>query len=561
MSLLQSEDIKKLFFIIFFVLIGTFLELLGVGLIIPLIALMGESNIVQTYPEFLPIHSFLGNPTQKTLVMYSIVLLVFIYIFKTSFLTFLAWKQTSFAFDLQEKMSKRLFSLYLKQPYIFHIQSNSSKLTNNVVNEIGVYVKNIVLPLLLLFVELMVIIAISIMMAIIEPIGTVILVAILGTMLFLVNFLTKKKITQWGRIRQHHQKNILREVGQGFGSVTELILGGKVDEFVSRFNSHNAGAMRVGKFQSVILQLPRLWFELFAVIGLLILAASITLQSKDTDSLLPIIAGFAVALFRMLPSANRITSAVGTLRYGLPVLEFLQKEFDFLENNQIQGARKVDAVDVKHEFSNIIALRNVSYKYPTSNENSINNLSMDLDFGKTIGIIGASGSGKSTLIRIILGLIEPQKGKVLVDGSPIVNNIQGWYRGIGYVPQNIYITDDSFISNIAFGIKESDIDKNRVLDVIKKSELDSLVRELSDGLETMMGERGARISGGQLQRIGLARALYHDPSVLILDEATSSLDTDTENKIMETVGLMQSEKTIIIVAHRYSTLKKCDCIT
>ena len=297
-------------------------------------------------------------------------------------------------------------------------------------------------------------------------------------------------------------------------------------------------------------QLPRLWLELLAIAALAVLLISMTMQGKPMIAVLPTLALFAAASFRLMPSANRILSGIQQLRFGLPVVDMLHHELTLANEAPDAKAKPIS-------FENTLALKCVSYTYPTANKQALNNVDLTISKGDMIGFIGESGSGKSTLIDIVLGLLSPDEGFVVVDGVDVQSNLRGWQDQIGYVPQNIYLTDDTLRRNVAFGLSEEDIDNNAVERALQAAQLQNFVDTLPQGVNTVVGERGVRLSGGQRQRIGIARALYHDPAVLVLDEATSALDNETEAEVMDAVISMHGKKTILIIAHRLTTIQRC----
>lgn len=311
------------------------------------------------------------------------------------------------------------------------------------------------------------------------------------------------------------------------------------------------------KRQGFLQEVLRTWFEVLAVLGVAILILVLIIQGNEVSTIFVVLGIFAAAAFRLMPSITRIIGSIQSFRYSLPVLETLHKEFQITES--VSSASKPEnIVRTNSEFSDKLTFDHVSFTYPGANIPSLNDVSLNIYFGECIGIIGSSGAGKTTLVDIILGLIVPDYGKVVIDGDDICESLSNWQSQIGYVPESIFLIDDSLRKNIAFGIPDNDIDELLVNQAIQAAQLEDFVNTLPEGLNTFVGERGVRLSGGQRQRIGIARALYHDPKVLVFDEATSSLDNDTESEIMKTIHLMHKDKTIIIIAHRLSTVEKCD---
>ena len=303
-------------------------------------------------------------------------------------------------------------------------------------------------------------------------------------------------------------------------------------------------------------QIPRIFLELVALVGLSLLLFTMLMQDLKINNIIPVIGVFAAAAFRIMPSVNRIIGQFQIIRYGMPIINKIYKEItqiNFEENY-------LNISDEKILFKDKIQLENVEYSYETRSQIVLSNITFEVPLYSQIGIVGESGSGKSTLVNLMLGLLKPNKGEVKVDGKNIQSNLKSWQHQIGYVPQNIYLMDDTLKNNIALGEETEDIDDKLIKDAVKLSGLQNFISNLPNGLDTIVGERGAQISGGQLQRVGIARALYNKPKVLILDEATSSLDLDTEKNLMKEIEKLKGTITLIIISHRLSTISNCDKI-
>ena len=303
-------------------------------------------------------------------------------------------------------------------------------------------------------------------------------------------------------------------------------------------------------------QIPRIFLELVALVGLSLLLFTMLMQDLKINNIIPVIGVFAAAAFRIMPSVNRIIGQFQIIRYGMPIINKINKEItqiNFEENY-------LNISDEKILFKDKIQLENVEYSYETRSQIVLSNITFEVPLYSQIGIVGESGSGKSTLVNLMLGLLKPNKGEVKVDGKNIQSNLKSWQHQIGYVPQNIYLMDDTLKNNIALGEETEDIDDKLIKDAVKLSGLQNFISNLPNGLDTIVGERGAQISGGQLQRVGIARALYNKPKVLILDEATSSLDLDTEKNLMKEIEKLKGTITLIIISHRLSTISNCDKI-
>jgi len=532
-------------------LIGMAMEVMGVGMVIPALALMTQGDLASRHPEVVPWLNRIGNPSHERLVAAGMLILVGAYAVKMLFLAFLAWWQSHFAYALQSNISQRLFAGYLRQPYVFHVQRNSAQLIRNTMSQPS-ELTNVVQNVLNLITEVLVLLGISVLLLAVEPFGALLVVSTLGLAGWLFHHLTRQHILRWGEARQLHEGLRIQRLQEGLGGAKDVKLLGREDDFLAQYRLNVDSSCRAGQRQSALQAMPRLWLELLAVVGLAALVIVMIGRGRALDAILPTLGLFAAAAYRVMPSANRVIGAIQNVRFSLPVIDNLYSELCLL--NATQSRLR----DQFPPFKNALALNEVSFQYSTADGPALRNVSLSIPRGASIGFIGGSGAGKSTLVDIILGLLSPDTGTIKVDGADIRDHLRGWQDQIGYVPQSIFLTDDTLRRNVAFGLSNEQIDDAAVWRAIRAAQLDQFVNELPQGLETMVGERGVRLSGGERQRIGIARALYHDPAVLVLDEATSSLDIVTERGVMDAVRALQGEKTILIVAHRLSTVENCN---
>lgn len=551
-SLLTPAERRAAVVLFGLMLIGMLFETIGVGLIVPVMTLILQNDLLASHPSIATHLQFLNGVSQRELIAWAILGLVGAYFIKNAFLALLIGKQTYFAYNVQEKLSQRLFTIYLRQPYTFHLQRNSAELVRNITGEVGI-LTGVLTSGLLMCTEILVSAGIATLLLLVEPVGAVLAVFVFGGAAWLFNRVTRDKISQWGLERQIHDGLRLQHLQQGLGGAKDVKLLGREGEFLSQFQTHNVKSTRVWRLQATLQSYPRLMFEMLAVGGLAILVWSMLARQRDLASIVPTLGLFAAAAFRLMPSVNRILTAVQNLRYTVPVIGSLYRETQ-LPVPDAKAATSAGPVP----FGKELRITGLDYRYPGAAQLALDGVSLAIRRGETVGFIGVSGSGKSTLVDVILGLLSPERGKVEVDGKDIQKDLRSWQDQIGYVPQSIYLTDDTLRRNVAFGVRDEEIDNVAVERAVRSAQLDTFVDSLPDGLDTMVGERGIRLSGGQRQRIGIARALYHDPSVLVLDEATSALDTDTETGVMQSVTALHGSKTIVIVAHRLTTVEKCD---
>ena len=553
-SILTLAEAKSAIVLLCLMTIGMMFEMLGVGMLFPVMILMGEKDLAIQHPRLQPVLDYLGNPTQNQLIIGAMLALVGVYLIKNLFLAFIAWRQARFTNGIQAQLMQRLFTAYMRQPYTFHLQRNTSQLGSNIA-EVGVFA-GVIYTSMTIFIDSLALVGIASLLLLAEPLGVLIVGLVLGVAVWSFYYSTRARVTRWGVARQHHAAFLARHMYQGLGGVKDVKLLGRESNFLAQFQLHSNLEARVAGSQAILQQLPRLWLELLAVAGLALLVLSMLGQGVSTDRIMPTVALFSAAAFRLMPSVNRMLAGVQTMRFSLPSVNLIYEEVKLIEAEPCMT--QVKSAVASPAFKTDIHLSNISYSYPNAPRPALNSVSITLQKGESVGFIGASGSGKSTLVDVVLGLLPPSHGQVIVDGQNIQGILRAWQNQIGYVPQSIYLTDDTLRHNVAFGLPDEQIDDAAIQRAIKDAQLEEFIDSLPDGLETIVGERGVRLSGGQRQRIGIARALYHNPSVLVLDEATSALDTATEQGVMQAVMALQGSKTILIVAHRLSTVEHCD---
>lgn len=551
-ELLSREQRRSAGLLLVMMFIGMVLETIGIGLVIPMLGLLTAQDPGASYPMLVPLLQALGDPSREKIITVSMLLLVGIYAVKVLFLACLAWNESRVVYGIQASMSQRLFTGYLRQSWTFHLQRNSAQLIRNATTEISQLTSGSLLPGMLLLTESLVLVGIGTLLLVVEPLGALVVVGVLGVAAWGFQRLTRGHILRWGKSRQYHEGLRIQHLQQGLGGAKDVKLLGRETDFFAQYSTHNLGSARVARYQNTLRQLPRLWLEFLAVTGLTVLVLVMLGQGKPLEALLPTLGLFAAAAFRLMPSANRLLGALQSLRFSRAVVDTLHREIRQLEDTALPQRTSL------LPFERALALDAIFYSYPNASSPALAGVSMTIRKGTSVGFIGGSGAGKSTLVDVILGLLTPAAGSVKVDDVDIQSNLRGWQDQVGYVPQSIFLTDDSLRRNVAFGLADHQIDDGAVARAIRAAQLDEFVSSLPDGMNTMVGERGVRLSGGQRQRIGIARALYHDPPVLVLDEATSALDAATEQGVMKAVDALHGDKTLIIIAHRLSTVQHCD---
>lgn len=552
---------SRLAVLLILVLLGTFLETLSIGLLIPLLGLIvNEISAIQTkiseiFTNIPFILNYLLSLDKYALIVLSLIIIAISFTFKTFFLIFVGWFSARFIYDIHRKLSKTLFSSYLNRPYSFFLNKNSSELMRNTTGEVGVFVGQVLIPLVYLFTELTVVIFLSIFLLYIEPVGTSIVFLLFSTFIFFSNYLTKNMIFRWGKLRQSETGMVIKTLQESFGAIKEVKLFNFEKEFIDKFHKHNASANLAESNLMAFQNVPRYGIEYFAVICFVGFVFFFVYSGKDFNLLIPLLAIYAATAFRLLPSVNRIVMNINALRYGLPVIKIIKSEL-LTAKNQIPNEDNA----LKDINFDSIEFDNVNFGYIKNGNLIFKDLSFQISKGDVIGIYGPSGCGKSTLVDLICGLIIQNSGQIKVNKIRIEEIKKSWQAILGYVPQSPFFFDDKIKTNIGFSFNENKLDENKILEKIKQVELDQFIQNLPNGINTEIGEKGTRISGGQKQRIAIARALYKNSQLLIMDEATSALDVDVEDKIINSINKIKKNMTILLISHRKSSLKICNKI-
>ncbi len=553
LHILLPEQRKKLPFIFGLMVVAMLFEMLGIGLVIPLLAILVQPELLYSNPWAAPLLKVMGQPDQRTMLLYGFAFIVVLFFTKSAFLTFQAAQQTKFIFSVHQQLSQKLFSIYLRQPYSFHLQRNSAQLIRGITSDTWLFATKCISPILMLLTDALGFAGIITLLLMVNPMATVTVIILIGALTGLFLSKTRSMVLAWGKARQYHDGQRIQHVQQGLNGVKEVMILGRQNQFIDLFSEHSIHLERVSRNEMLMQQLPRLWIEFFAILGVAVLVAIMASQSSSVTDIVPTLGLFAAAAFRMMPSVNRMIMSLQATRFGLPSADFLESEL------------AIEAKQTSHEGGSLIGelkgsiqFESVAFCYENASQPSLTEVDLIIKKGETVGFSGPSGSGKSTLIDVLLGLLTPTEGRVLVDGTDISRSMRAWQNQIGYVQQSIYLTDDTLRRNIAFGLSDEQIDDSAMWGAIRAAQLEEFIQGLPEKIETIVGERGVRLSGGQRQRIGIARALYHNPNVLVLDEATSALDNATEAEVMNSVDALHGKKTIIIIAHRMSTLGGCD---
>lgn len=528
------------------------------GLIPPFVALLGNPDIIQKQPFLSWFFVKLGANSNQTFLLWLSIILLGIYLLKNAYLALLTYWQYSFLYEKQVSLSSRLLNSYLSSSYTFHLQRNSADLVRNITSEIIQVFVGVLMPSLTLLAEIMVMSCITLLLVIVEPISSAIATTFLGLSIFWLNNTIRKQMGEKGLIRQEQSGKMIQWVNQSLGGIKETKILGRETFFLTAFTKSAKSFGKANLFVGLATQLPNLFIDTILIASVLLVVIFSLIQGREIQSILPMLSLFAIAALRLMPSVKRIVSTITTVRYSQYSVDLIYQDLVLLEKKSNSLLLDNQSVVSPIHFEKLIELRDVQYQYPNASQASLLGISLSIKKGESIAFIGSSGAGKTTIVDVILGLLMPSQGEILVDGKNIFTNLASWQRQIGYIPQSIYLSDDTIRGNIAFGLSTDEIDEKQVWEAIKAAQLQDLVSSLPDQLDTLVGERGIRLSGGQRQRIGIARALYHNPEIIIMDEATAALDNTTERDFMQALESMSGHKTMIMIAHRLSTVKNCD---
>lgn len=550
----QKINLLILLLIIF---VGAFVELLGVSSILPVVNVATSPETIEQTWYLSWLKQILGLQDAGQMLVVLSVILIIIYIFKNIYVTMMYNMQYSFIFGNQKKLAVKLMDCYMHQDYLFHVSKNVAELQRNVTSDVNGFF-TVVLNFLQFLAEISVCIVIVLYLLMQDFVTTMAVAILLFVFVGLFAGLFKKILGEKGRKNREVNVQVTKWILQSFSGIKEIKVINAEDFFIYNYNKYYSQFATLQRQQSMLTFVPRPVMETVCICGLLIaVILKLTIDSSDIASFIPTLSVFAIAAFRMLPSFNRITGYLGGIMFSKPSIDAIYQ--DLKEVEQLQRHREsIEKNEENMPLTKLIQMNQVSFKYPESDKWILKNADIEIKKNSSVAFVGASGAGKTTAADLILGLLEPTEGRILVDGTDIRTNMAAWHEKIGYIPQTIYLMDDTIRANIAFGIDEADINEAGIYNAVKEAQLDEFIAQLPDGIETEIGDRGVKLSGGQRQRIGIARALYRNPEVLVLDEATSALDNDTEKEVMEAIDSLHGTRTLIVIAHRLSTIQNCD---
>lgn len=561
LEVFDAKQKRSLIYLAFIIFVDAFVELLGVTVILPFInAIMSpdallENEIVRWFYDRLHMQS------TDELIIWIAVLIIGIYIFKNLFLVYMYNLQYRFSYYGKKQMQNTLMKYYIGQDYTFFLNLNSSELIRNINTDPEMFY-TAVLNTLQLVSELGVSVVIIIFLMVTDVTITLGVAASMVVLLLIMSKVLKRILEGYGNDRRVYSASMLKCMQQAFGGIKEIKIANREEYFERDFEKQNDVYTYVIKQNAFLSALPKPILEALAIVGLMtMIIVKIAAGNADNQHFIEVLAVFAVAAFKLLPSVNRIASYYAAVIHNGVVIDKIRGEYrEMAENHDaMERAREKKENGQKVSLDQEISVEHMAFTYPNMEEAVLKDVNVKIAKNSSVAFIGPSGAGKTTFVDLILGVLTPQEGVIKADGVDIQSGLRSWHEKIGYIPQSIYMLDDTIRNNIAFGAKDG-VDDAKIWEALKQAQLDDFVREMEDGLDTVIGEAGVRLSGGQRQRIGIARALYRRPEVLVLDEATSALDNETEAAVMEAIENLQGKMTMLIIAHRLSTIRNCDVV-
>ena len=557
--LLTLQERKQAGLLLIMIIIMALLDMVGVASILPFVAILTNPVLIETNAilnSMFQVSKILGVESNQEFIFALGVLAFFLLIISLSFKALTTYAQMRFVQMREYSIGKRLIEGYLHQPYSWFLSRNSADLGTTILSEVQELINNSMSTLMELFSKGTVAIALITLLFLVNPKLALIVGLLLGGIYFFIFCVVRNYLNRTGKKRLKNNQLRFALINEAFGAIKEIKVGGLEETYIKNFSSSAQVFAKTQSSSKIISQLPRFILEAAGFGGILLIILYIIARTGSFNNALPIVSLYVFAGYRLLPALQQIYSSFTRLSFLSPSLDKLHNDLKNLQpfnKNQVTGILP---------FNKTISLKNIDYNYPNSSITSLKDINLTIYAKSSVGLVGATGSGKTTVADIILGLLVPQKGTLEIDGKVISSqNLKSWQRSIGYVPQHIYLSDDTVAANIAFGVEHKNINQEAVEKSAKIANLHNfIIDELPKKYQTTIGERGVKLSGGQRQRIGIARALYHDPQVLILDEATSALDNQTEKVVMDAINNLSKDITIILIAHRLNTIKKCDKI-
>lgn len=541
--------------------IGALFELVGISLITELITLITDPSKIHTNALLQGVYDFLGLSSDRQFFLWLVIGLIGVYLIKNIYLLWINYIQYTFVFNNQLRLSGRLIDCYMKKPYTYHLDKNSAEMVRNVMLDTERFFQ-MLLSVFAILAEALVSALLCIYLFVVDWFITVSVIVILGAFSLIYLLLFKNKAKIYGQVNQLYDGKMHQSINQALGAVKDIKILHREKYFSNAFINYGRKKMTAVRNNNVLGQAPKYLIETVTIGAVLLVIVFKIYQGEDLTTMIPQLAAFAIAAFKLLPSVSKINNYLNLIIFLKPSVDLIYR--DIKDTEDMHNYEISDAACDDREFADnhpeLLTINHLYFRYPHTERDVLKDVTFGIPLGASVGLIGPSGAGKSTLADIILGILTPTGGSVNYGIMNVHEHPLKWSRKLAYIPQTIFLSDETIRNNVAFGIEEEDIDEEKVWEALEEAQLKEFVKSLPDGLDTEVGERGVRLSGGQRQRIGIARALYDNPEILVLDEATSALDSETETAVMEAIDRLAGRKTLIIIAHRLTTIRNCDLI-
>lgn len=558
-QILTPLDKRKLLLVLALVMIMALIEAAGVVSIMPFLAVLSNPKIIESSAILKRLYILFSSNTPEQFIMHLGILSLIIVVVSTCVKILTQYALNRFSSLQRHYFSTRLLKIYLQQRYEFFIQRNSSILIKNILSEVDQLIWTMIIPALNLMSYGVVLLAMIVILLLYNPIMALSTAGVLSSFYITIFWLARKKLNQIGKSFTDANSERYQSCQEALGGIKDVIINDARQGYIESFEQSSRIFARHIATRDTLGQIPLYIIETIGYGCLIILAIILVISEKDVSHILPILGLYGFAAYRMLPAAQNIYRAITQIKFSQQVIAVLQPEFSLNHYDEEASSKLLSSI----QFKSVIQIEDLSFAYPNRLDQPVlQNFNLVINKNSSIGIIGKSGSGKSTLMDIMLGLLQPQSGRILVDGIELTaDHGSSWRSIIGYVPQHIYLADKTVAENIAFGVARANMDMQAIKLAAQQAQIDHFItQQLPHGYNTIVGERGIMLSGGQRQRIGIARALYKNPQILFMDEATSALDMETETAVNEAVQNLNGKKTMVIIAHRESAVAKCDYI-
>ena len=558
-SLFNKRDRRYIHFLVFATIVMAFVQVAGIGSIMPFLSVVANPEVVETNRWLNKVYTYFGFNSTNAFLVFLGVFALCVLLAGNGMMIATQWMKLQFVHLRSHILSMRLLENYLDKPYIFFLNQNSSNLGKDILSEVKLMMSGLLQPMMEILSKGMVALFIIALLLVVNPLLSLVVIFLLGGSYMLVYFKIKDKLRKIGDERRAANKDRFKTTNEAFGAIKDIKLMNNQRNFLRMYEKPSLRFEKTQATQGIYGMVPDHAIEALAFSGILIIVLYLLISGGNITQTLPILGVYGYSIMRLKPAMQVIYSSISNIKFYQSSLDEMYDDLKLIKQAGVSISKDESAVEPL-PFKEKLVLDDIHFRYPGAKEKLFSGIDLTVHTNTAVAFVGPTGSGKTTLVDIILGLLPPERGRLIVDDVPVTGeNLQRWQQNLGYVPQHIYLADDTVIRNIAFGVPENEIDLGQVERAARMANIHAFVTgELPQGYETTIGERGIRLSGGQRQRIGIARALYRDPKILVLDEATSALDGRTEDYVFQAIETIAKTKTVIMIAHRLTTVKNCD---